>query len=344
MGRRIAKGNIGINQVYTDQFLSDYAFGILGNEDGEYVSGRFAPLTPVPKPSGKYRIFDSASRAQFETAKALVRAPHEEVSTSDFDWSEDNYNCEEYAHGTHIAPEEVGAADQRALFEMAKTKYVLQVIRQKHEIAFAAKFFVTGVWGATAGSTDVSFGGASQPVVFNDFVNSDPIGLIMKAAEDMRKAGGRWPNVLLIGPAVRRAFANHPQIKNVIGVTSERIVTMDLVARAFGLERIVVAGATKTTSVDAAATAAFDFIYGRSMLLAYVAPNGQPDGLDASACRIFSYNETAAGPTGDLLVPIQRIPRPLNGDERIQGKMNWGHKVTGPQLGTFFNGAVESTF
>lgn len=332
----------GINQVYVDQFLSTYAFGLMGNPDEDYVSGKFAPITPVPKPSGLYRVFDQNSRAQFEAAKAVIRAPHQEVGTSDFDWSQDNYVTEEYAHGTHLAPEELQAADQRVLFEKAKVKYVMQVIRQKHEIAFAQSFFKAGVWG-NAGSTDVLFDGTTIPY-FSDYTASDPVAYIAKEQEAMRILGGRWPKHLLAGPAVARALRTHPAILNALSLSSDRIASIDVVARVLGLDSITIAGATKTTSAELAANPTFDFIFGRNMLLAYMAPNGQPDGLDVSAARIFSYNGTAEGPNQNLIIPIQRIPRPLNNDERIQGKLNWGHKITGKFLGKFYQDVVPATF
>lgn len=329
-----------IQQVYADEFLSNYAWGIITQPDGEFVSGAFAPITPVPKPSGKYRKFNENSRAEMERDKALVRAVHSEVSTSDFAWSEDNYNCEEYAHGTHLSPKELAAADQRPLFEMAKTRYVINVVRQKHEIAFANAFFTTGVWGE-----DVAFGGAGQPVVWSDYQQSDPIGLALKLRESRKKAGGRYPNRGLCGAAVARALQNHPAIKNVMSVASDRIVPMSLVAKLFGLDSIVVAGATKTTSVEGAASPTFDFIFGRSLLMAYMAANGEPDGLDASAARIFSWTEGATGaPNPQMMVPVERIPRPLNNDERIQASMNWGHKVTGASLGVFLSNCVSADF
>lgn len=338
--------NIGLNQVYYDQFLSDYAFGVLGNPEEDYVSGKFVPLTPVGKPSGKYRVFDQKTRAQMETAKALVRAPHEEVSTSDFDWASDNYNTEEYAHGTHLAPEELAAADQRAFLEMAKVRYVMSVVRQKHEIKFCDSYFKAGVWGS-AGSTDLTFGTAANPV-FDDYTASDPIAQIAKIREDGRKTSGKWFNRALIGPAVWRAIMNHPAIKNVMAVTSNRIPTTALVAQILGLESITVAGATKATSVEGAAASAatFDFIFGRHMLIGYFAQNNQPEGVDASAARIFSFNgqNGAGAPNQSLLFPIERIPRPLNGDERIQTKANWGHKITGPYLAVFCSGVVSASF
>jgi hypothetical protein len=333
----------GQNQVYTDAFLSNFAFGLLGNPDEDYVSGKFVPITPVPKPSGLYRIFDQNSRAQFERPKAVVRAPHAEVGTSDFDWSQDNYNTEQYAHGTHLAPEELQASDQRVIFQKAKTRYVMQVIRQKHEIAFANAFFKAGVWGA-AGSTDVTFDGTTIPY-FSDFTMSDPIAYIAKERESMRITGGRWPNRLLVGPAVARALRTHPAILNSLSLSSDRVASIDVVARLLDLDSITVAGATKTTSVELAANPTFDFIFGRSMLLAYMSKNGEPDGLDASAARIFSWNGGNVGaPNENLIIPIQVIPRPLNEDERIQGKLNWGHKITGPYLAKFYSGVVAPTY
>lgn len=317
--------------IHVDRALSDYAWGVM-QDPTEFVSGGFAPITPVDHMSDKYYVLPSEP---FLRGDAQIRKAHQESVGSDFELSTDNYNCERYAWHTHLSEDDLNNADNPRLIEEAKVRFVVDNIRLMHEVAFCTSYFKTGVWG-----TDLVAG--TDFTAWSSFGTSDPIKDVETGKRKIKVDGGAPANAILIGYDGWRALKQHPAILNRIGGASNRIVTRELVAALFEVDRIVVAGARKSTNTPGQ-TAAYDFVFGRNMLLTHMAPNNSNQQIDSSAARIFTWRGTN-GPNDGLPVPIARIPRPLNRDVRIEGEINFAHKVTGSKLGVFYSNVVSSTF
>jgi hypothetical protein len=151
----------------------------------------------------------------------------------------------------------------------------------------------------------------------------------------MQKTQGYAPNVLVIGPLVLDVLLEHPTVIDRIKYTERGIVSLDLLATLFDVDRIVVPEAIINSGAEGAADS-FDFIYGKNMLLAYANPN--PDIEQPSAGYIFAWTgylgATAFGSR------IKRFRMEGIASDRIEGEMAFDMKVVTSALGMFFSGVI----
>jgi hypothetical protein len=233
----------------------------------------------------------------------------QEAPSFEFELSSDNYNCETHRRGADVDVYKLDNADPvaRRMMEQGATRISVDNLLLQHEIAWSARFFVAGVWGKTV--TGVAAApGADQFLQWND-VNSDPEKDIDDAKLHVKLNGGLWPNALLVGPYTWNALKRHPKFVNRITPTSRENITPGIVAALLGLDRVVVAGASKATNAVGQAET-YGFVHGKKALLAHVGQSGM----------------------GDLMPSAGRI--------RFESAMAYDNKLTGAQLGYFFETAV----
>jgi hypothetical protein len=101
---------------------------------------------------------------------------------------------------------------------------------------------------------------------------SKPIAQMVTYREAVRASTGIYPNVLVLSPNAFNALAAHDSIKDQFKYTSSESITTDMLARLFGIAKVVVG--TDVYMPDAAAdTADFTDIWSNVAVLAYV-PTG----------------------------------------------------------------------
>ncbi len=101
--------------------------------------------------------------------------------------------------------------------------------------------------------------------VFTNKANSTPIDVVDEGRESVRSAIGRYPNTLQMGASVFKALKNHPQILDRIKYTQRGIVTEDILAAIFDVEKVVVGKAVMSDDQGNMSD-----IWTNSMTLAYV--------------------------------------------------------------------------
>jgi hypothetical protein len=141
---------------------------------------------------------------------------------------------------------------------------------------------------------------------------------------------------------VWEALKRHPLILDRYKFTSSDSITLDMVARLFEVERILVASAVQATNQEGQSVTT-NFILGSNALLTYSAP--APGLMAHSAGYTFVWSELTG--LNNLGVATFRYPLPQLGVtakgtvERIEGQYCYGHKVTGVPLGYFFSNATS---
>jgi len=117
--------------------------------------------------------------------------------------------------------------------------------------------------------------------------------------------------------------------------TSAENVTEDILARYFGVDRILVARAIRNTGAEGAANS-FSNIAGKNAALYYVAPT--PGLLTPSAGYSFAWRGVSDGMGANIGITRFRMPE-LRAD-RIEAQMAWDNKVIASDLGYFFSACV----
>ena len=213
------------------------------------------------------------------------------------------------------------------------------------DVQWGASNFKTGVWGTDL--TGVAAAPNASQFLQWDQSGSDPTSDILAAKETILQNTGYEPNRICLGYAVKRKLKTNASIIDRLkyGQTAGGIVTVkdsDL-QQLFELDRVVTAGAIKTTSaenmtndadLDGAAT--FSFILGKHALLCYAAD--APSIEDPSAGYTFSWTgytgATAAG------MRVKRYRWEETSSDRVELESAYDFRVTGKALGLFFSGAV----
>lgn len=316
------------NQIHIDRALTNMSVAYMQNANN-FIADKVFPIVPVQKQSDTYFVY---SKDDFFRDEAQSRAKGAESAGGDYNIETASpYYCKPYAFHMDVTQEDRANADAPLAPDQDATEFVTQKLLLKREVQWASNYFGAGVWGTEIEGVDAA-PGAGQTLKFT-VAASDPIATVTNAAIDMAAATGYKPNTLVLSPYVFNALKNHEDILNRIKYTQKGIVTTDLLATLFEVDKVLVPWAVQNSSAKGAA-AANDFILGKHMLLAYVAPS--PSLKKPSAGYIFAWKGLqGAGAYGNRIV---KIPMPWLGLEttRIEGELAFDQKVVCSDLGVFF--------
>ena len=183
-------------------------------------------------------------------------------------------------------------------------------------------FLTTGVWGtdltglANADFTQWSDGGtASTPV-------DDVLGWIL----DVQKVTGYRPNKMLMAPDVFKALKNNTDITDKMKTTSDKVVTIGMIAKLFELDEIKI--------FDAVNSGGTDFVFAGKMLLVYTPK--RPSRMTPSAAYHVIYRNKSCENVG-----TRRIPMAIKNDAlRIEAWVKVCPKVISSNLGVYIVSAI----
>jgi hypothetical protein len=298
-----------------------------------FIADKVFPIVPVKRQSDVYYQY---SKADFMRDEARERGAATESAGGDYGVeAQDPYYCRKHAFHTDITPEARANYDEPLDADRDATDFVSQKMLIRREMEWASKFFGTGVW-------DTEFAGAASTSGTNkeywSSPTSDPIGDITGASVQMASETGYRPNTLVLSPFVFNALKNHEDILDRIKYTQRGIVTADLLATLFEVDKVLVAWGVANTAVKGA-TEDTGFIMGKHAMLCYANP--APALRKPSAGYIFSW--TGLEGSGGYGNRIVRLPMDLLGlgTERIEGEIAFDAKKICSDLGIFFKDIVQ---
>ena len=303
-----------------------------------YIATKVFPRVPVTKQSD---IYYKWSKTAFRRTDVQRRAPGTESAGIGWNFDTDQYFAHVYAVHKDIDDQVRANADSVFKLDSDATKLVTNQLLLKRDLDWTNTFFKTGVWD-TEKTGVAATPNAGEFVQWNDD-GSDPIRDVSNWIIDYRELTGEKPNVMVLGALVLNALKQHPDIIDRIKYTQRGIVTEDLIATLFGVDKIMTAYATKSAgprindarTEDAAAE--FSFITDpKAALLAYT-PSG-PALMTPAAGYTFTWNGYAGGNAQGVRVKNFRLEHLAV--DRIEGEMTYDMKVVSPDMGLFVNSAV----
>lgn len=321
-----------MNDAHIDRALTNVSVSYL-QDASAFIADKVFPILPVKRQSDVYYIYN---KGDFMRDEAQVRGAATESAGGDYGVEASQpYYCKKHAFHKDVTPEERANYDEPLDADTDATDFVSQKMLIRREMTWASKFFNTGVWG-----TEIE-GKASSPstgeTIQWDQATSNPIKDITEASVAMASATGYRPNVLVLSPFAFNALKNHEDILDRIKYTQKGIVTADLLATLFEVEKVVVAWSV-VNSAEKGAADDVDFIMGKHALLCYAAP--RPALRQPSAGYIFAWTGLeGAGAYGNRIV---RLPMDLLGlgTERIEGELAFDVQKVCGDLGCFFKNIV----
>ena len=239
----------------------------------EFVGRVLFPFFFTGEQAAQYYVFDRENALNIPTD--IQRAPGTGYSRSVMKLSDDSYACKEYGHEEPV--DDIEKAKYASALDADRAAVVrgTNIIMVNHELRSYA--LATGAGVAT-----------SSPGTKWDAAGGDPIGDVKASREVIHDNCGMDPNLLVIGRDVFNVLSELDVILQKIKYVQKGIVTADLLAPIFGVDRVVVAGVVKNNAAEGQ-TISPAKIWGESVVLAHV--NSAQDLKAPNFGRTFAWNK-----------------------------------------------------
>lgn len=320
---------------HIDKALTNISVKYLQDESN-FIAGQVFPSVPVKKQSDRYFVY---LREDWFRDDAQERAPGTESAGGDYEIDNTpTYFCRKYAFHKDVYEEDRANADDPLTPDEDAVAFVTDKILLNKENNWARTFFKKGVWGT---DYDGAATAASGKIVYwDDYANSTPIEDMTGFATDMSEVTGKRPNTLVMGRRVYDALKNHPDFLDRVKYTQKGVVTKDLMAEMFDVERVLVANAIQNTAKKGQ-NANMSFILGNHLLLCYTTKT--PKLKTATAGYTFVW--TGLMGSNALGGRINRFSMPMLGigTERIECELCYDMKVVAADMGIFVYNAVQAS-
>ncbi|MFW5902804.1 MAG: major capsid protein [archaeon] len=238
----------------------------LSNISVKYSNDRFAadeilPTIRVNKSSGKYYKYDKSHLRSTEDRRAPGSGTHEtEYGMA----AKGTYQTTEHAL-KQLVPDEIQAqADSPLNPRVDATEALTEKLMIGKEERLASYMQDTGNL-----TNNVTLSGTDQ---WSDYSDSDPIGDIKTARQNVHSSILKKPNTLLLGKEVYDALLDHPDVIDRVKYSQFGAATTDILARLFDVENVIV-GQTGYNDSDEGGTDSLEYIWGKHAWVLYVEPN-----------------------------------------------------------------------
>ena len=277
-----------VQKVHIDKALSNIS---IGYKNEQFISDQIFKPVNVDKQSDKYYVYGMERFRQHSD----LRAPGTEANEIQWTLSDDTYFCEGHALRHVIADEEMQNADDEFDLEAEGTELVTEAILLNKEVDAANKVLDPSSYHP---DLVITLGQGGAPAKWSDYDNSDPILDIQRAKEAIHRKSGVRANTLIISEPVFNVLKLHPKLIEIIKYVQRGIVTEELMAAAFGVDKILVGSALKSTvtnpgQAEPGQVERLNYIWGNSAVLAYIAP--RPSKKSISLGYSFMWNKDGEG-------------------------------------------------
>jgi dihydrofolate reductase len=319
--------------VHIDKALTNISVKYM-QDPASFIAGQVFPTVPVKKQSDRYFVY---LREDWFRDEARERAPGTESAGGDYDIDNTpTYFCRKYAFHKDIVEEDRANSDDPLTPDEDAVSFVTDKLLLNKENKWAATFFQAGIWAFDkAGGAQ---GGGGDFVYWDDYTNSTPIEDMTEYATEQSEVTGKRPNTLVMGRRAYDALKNHPDFLDRVKYTQKGVVTTDLIAQMFDVERVLVANAIQNTAAKGQA-ADMSFIMGNHVLLCYT--TASPALKTATAGYTFVWTGLMGANALGGRINRFAMPQLGIGTERIECEMAYDMKVVAADMGTFLLNAVS---
>ena len=325
------------SDLHVNQPLTNVSVGYVLKSDA-FISTKVFPIVNVNKQSDLYWRY---SKSDWRRTDVKRRAPSTETPGVGWNVSTDTYFAHVYGVHKDIDDQLRANADSNFKLDADATTFVTNQLLLKRDLDWAATYFRTGVWGQDF--TGVGATPGTDEFLQWQLATSDPITQMAGLQIDFVRDTGFKANTLVIGANVLKALKNHPGIIDRIKYTQKGIVSTDLIATLFDVDRILVSYATVASgpnvpdmqAQDAAAT--YDFIANPNAALLCYTPSS-PSLMQPAAGYTFTWNGYLSGNSQGIR--IKRFRQENIASDRIEGEMTYDMRVISPDTGVFLKDVV----
>jgi len=294
----------------------------------EFVNSKVFPSVPSMKASD---VFYTYPKGAWFRSDAQVRLPGTESAGTGYTLSTDSFNCEPPI-AVHVDVDDARRANSDAVLQLDSEagEKVAQDLALKKEIDWMSTFFTTSVWtGSTTGS-DITVG------TLWDAAGSTPIADMAAQIDSLKAKTGYKGNTVVLAENVWEILKNHADLLDRLKITSDKIVTVDLLARVLEVDRVLIAGGIQNTAKEGQ-TPVLTPLATKDVLIAYAAP--RPGRYQPSAGYTFTWTGFLGAARNGIRVKKFRMEH-LESD-RIEGEMAYDQKLVAADMGAFLNNVIS---
>ena len=321
------------SDIHIDKALTNMSVKYL-QDTANFIADKVFPVVPVAKQSDRYFMY---KKEDWFRDDARLRAMGAESAGGDYDIDNTpTYFCNKYAFHKDVFEEDRVNADSPLTPDQDAMEFVVDKILLNRENNWAKTYFQSGVWEQDL--TGSGTAGSGKIIYWDDYDHSDPISDIANMSTAMAEITGKRPNTLTLGRRVYDALRQHPDILDRIKFTQKGVVTAELLASLFDVERILVANSIQNVAKKGQ-EANMEFTMGNNALLTYAPPAA---GLKkASAGYIFSWTGLMGANALGGRINRFSMPQLGIGTERIECEVAYDMKVVAADMGAFVGGAID---
>lgn len=293
----------------------------------DFIADKVFPIVPVMKQSDRYFVYDKSYWYRNGAAK---RGPGTESAGGGFHIDNTpNYFADVWAWHTDVSDQIRSNADQPVDLDRDSTLFVTQQLLLRRDTQFIAQYFKTGLWtGYSPSGSPADFAPNVAGKGYWDSSSSNPMADIDFLKANIKSQTGFLPNCLVVADDVFFALRNNAAVLDRIKYTQRGVVSEELLAALFGVEKFIVSSAIQNSAQEGQA-GTYSFLTANTFLLVYANP--APSILQPSAGYIFSWQGLfGAGAQGNRIKTFRM--EHLESD-RIEGEMAFDMKQVGVDLG-----------
>lgn len=332
------------SEVHVNRPLSN-VMTVYTQEEGAFVCNQVFPTVPVQKRSD---LWFSIPKDAWFRGSATLRAPGTETAGITYDVNPNNvYFCRDYGVHTDLSDQVRANFDSPLAADQASMRLVARSLLVTRELQFMQTYMQPNIWSgmnapSTPAGTNVDYNvGAGRTAGggygFWDTANSDPIKDIRLAQTTVQSKTGYIPKTLTLTKDVFDAVCNNPVVLDRIKYTQRGVITQDLLASLFQVDKLLVAQAVLNSSQEGR-LANMGFMVSNCWLLTYAPPS--PSITDASAGYIFSWNGFLGGGALTAVMKTYRMEH-LESD-RYEGQMAYDMKQVATDLGVYGTNVLQT--
>lgn len=308
----------------------------------DFVAGQVFPPIPV---NNKSDVYYKYNRGDFFRNNMQKRAPGTPAVAGGYKLATGTYIADVWALKKIIDDQIRANSDSPLQPDRDATFWLTQQALINRDVNWATAYFGSGIWGTDmTGVSGVPGGGQFKQW---DQTGSTPLDDILAGQLAMKKATGKWPNILVLGATVFIKLLTNAQIIDRLkyGQTAPGPVVVNLsdLEALFKVEKVVVAAGVQTTSAEDmnndsdTVPDVLDFICGKNALLAYAAK--APGIFEASAGYTFNWTgltgATAAG------MRVKKFRWEVDSADHVEIESAYAFGLVAKQLGYMFNGCTS---
>jgi len=241
------------SKAMANPILTQTATKFMSNAD-EFVGRALFPLFFTAEQAAEYYVFDKENA--LNVPKDIQRAPGTGYARSVMKISDDAYSCKEYGHEEPVDDVEKAKYASALDADNASVTRSSNIVLVNHELR-AHRL-------ATSSAVPSSAPGAKW-----DAANSEPLTDVNIAREIIHDSCGLDPNTMVISRDVYNVLSEHPLILDKFKHTQKGVITADLLAAVFKVDRVLVAGVVTNSAAEGQVISPAK-IWGDDVILAHV--------------------------------------------------------------------------